>query len=115
MLENGSLEVAQRGTGLDTQLVREPPPHRIARSEGLALSPRAVQREHALSPKPLTKWMVGDQPFQLEHQRLVVAARELGVDAVLERIDTCLRELRRPPLQVRTERHTAERVATPES
>ena len=48
--------------------------------EGLGLSPRAVEREHALGLEALPQRVLTDEPAELRLELVVSPAEELGVD-----------------------------------
>src|SRR5689334_9935407 len=69
--------------------VRCPAPHRGPSAPpdtraGLGLAPRAVQRGHALAPKPLAQREHTAQRLELADERSVAPARQLGLDPLLQ-------------------------------
>ena len=78
-------ELAQRRTGLETELVGEQVPGALERTQAVGLSVAPVEREHQLSPEALAQWMLEDEAFELGRDGLVLARGQIGVDAVLRR------------------------------
>ena len=63
--EHGALQLLQRPSGLDAELINEDPSRRLVRLERLRLTPGPVEREHELAPKPLTEWVLCGKFLQL--------------------------------------------------
>ena len=116
LLEHGPLEVAQRRSRFDADVVGEAAADGVARPQRLGLAAAAVEGEYPLSAEPLTQRMLSDEAVELVGQGLVVAADELGVDAVLDGVEPGVGEPGRLRRKIRTERDTAERFgAAPET
>jgi hypothetical protein len=115
LLQHCPLELAQLGPWLDADVVDDQPARGVARPERLGLPTAAVQGERALRPQSLTQRVVDGQPIQLEGEGLVVAARQLGVDAVLDRRDTGFAEPGGFGLERRTHGDVDERITPPEA
>lgn len=113
LFEHRPLEVPQRRARVDAELIAEASPDRVAGPERLGLPATPVQGEDPLGPQPVSQRVLGDEPFQLERQGLVVAAGELGVDAVLDGVHMGHGEPGRLGLEFRAHPHVAERVAAP--
>ena len=54
----------------------------------LGLTAGTVEREHQLSPKPLSQRMLRDERLELGSDIVVPAEREVSVDALLDRGET---------------------------
>ncbi|HET9198188.1 MAG TPA: hypothetical protein VFN92_08060, partial [Solirubrobacterales bacterium] len=65
LLEDPSLEVAQRWRRLDPELVGERAPGLLIRGERLCLPPRPVEREHLLPAQTFPEGVTRDQRFEL--------------------------------------------------
>jgi hypothetical protein len=78
------VELAQRGTGLDTQLLVEDLPGPAERLQCVGLPARPVQRPHQLAPQPFPERVFDHQRLQLVDHAIVVPGREVGLHPVLE-------------------------------
>ena len=85
LLEDVALERLELRPGLDAELVHEPAAEIAIHGEGLGLAPARIEGTHELAREPLAKWTVGDERLQLRDELVVVAEREVGIDALLER------------------------------
>ena len=63
-------------------------------SESLGLSPRAIESQHQLAPKPLSHRMCRDERLDLADELCVAAEGQVSLDPVLERRHTGLLESR---------------------
>ena len=83
------------------------------RVQRLHLAAGAVQRQHQLSPQPLTVRMLRDELLEFGHEGRACTQRQVGFDSGLERVKPQLepRDLRR---EGRFERKVGERRPTPE-
>src|SRR5262245_10083260 len=61
LVEDRLVQVAERATRLDAELLDERAPRVLVRGQRLALSPRAVEREHQLRPQPFAERALHDQ------------------------------------------------------
>ena len=112
LLEDALLEVAQRGAGLQPELLVEPPPPLGEDLERLRLPPAAIEGEHELAAQALAQRVLLHQ----RHQRRQVGAteRELRVDVVLERGEARLLEVAGGVLRPRLVLEVGERAAAPQ-
>jgi hypothetical protein len=85
--EDAALELAQRRAGLEPELLGEAPAGGGEHLERGRLAARAVERQGEGGEQPLAEWVLGCQPLQLGHELVPEAAREVGLDAVLQRRD----------------------------
>ena len=85
-------ELLQLAARFDAQAADE----RVARvpvgGERLGLAAGAVQREHVLAPEALPERLGGDEGLELADQLRVAAEGEVGLDPLLERVQTELLE-----------------------
>ena len=79
------LELAQTPSRLDAELVDENAPRVLIRLQCVGLATTAVESQHQLAPKALTKWVVGDEPLELGDHLGFPAERELLVGELLGR------------------------------
>ena len=79
------LELAQGATWLDSQLIHEHAPGVSIDAKRVGLTAAAIEREHELGTQPLLQRMLGHQRLELRNHGGVIAKRELGIDAVLDR------------------------------
>jgi hypothetical protein len=86
--QHGALELLERRTRLDPQLLDQGRPRGLVRSKRLGLPAGVVEREHQLPPETLTQRVLGDEVLELAHELGVAAELEIGVDPLLEREDT---------------------------
>ena len=83
LAQDRRLQLAQRRSGLDTDLLDQ---HATGPAEGaqrVGLAARAVEGEHQLGPAPLPQRVGGDRLLELGDEQLVAPGREEGIDAVL--------------------------------
>ena len=62
--QHAALELAQLGSGVDPELVRQHVASPAPRLESRTLAALAVERQHQQRPPPLAQGVLGDQPFQ---------------------------------------------------
>ena len=79
------LELAQLRPGLQAQLLVEAGAEVAVGGERVRLAAEPVEREHLLAAQALAQRVLGDQRLELPRERRVLAAREVGLDALLER------------------------------
>ncbi len=84
MGQDRTLQVAQRRTGLETELRGEQQPNSAIGGEGVGGSSRLVEGEHQLTPRPLAVGMGLNERFQLTDASLTGAAGELGSPSLLD-------------------------------
>jgi hypothetical protein len=80
LLQDRDLEVAQRRTRVDPELVGEPAPDAVQRGERVGLATAPVEGQHQLGVDPLVERVLAGQPGQLPDQLRVLAQRQRGVD-----------------------------------
>ena len=78
------------------------------------LAAGAVEGEHLLAADPLARRVLGGAGRELDQQVGVAAACEVGVDAILDRLEPALVEARRVLLHGGLVRDVGERVAVPQ-
>ena len=101
--EDGRLESAQLGPGLDAQLVDQQPAGPLVGLQGVALTARAVQGHHELTPQTLTERLIAQERLDLAHQFGGSAVGQIRVHPVLHQRQTQLLQaagLRHAPLDV---------------
>ena len=84
LTQHRQLEGAELGRRLDAQLLVERRAERAVRRQRVGLAAGAVQREHEQPPGALAQRVRRDEPLELGHERAVLAAGQVGVDAVLQ-------------------------------
>ena len=114
MLEDLSLEFAQRGRGLDAEVVRQRMPRLLIGTESLRLPARSVQRQHVLPSEALAKWIAGNQGLQLADKIAVTPEQEIGFEPALHRRDAKLLEPRLLRRRKRLRRELRERRPSPQ-
>ena len=67
----------------------------VVRLERVRLPARAVKREHELPAEPFAERLLTDQSVELRNEGRVAPKGKIGVDAVLERLEAKLGEVRR--------------------
>ena len=95
LIQDGGLQLAQVGPGLDPQLLCQDAPRALEGRQRVPLPAGAIQREHQLTPEPLSERMLGDERLELGDQLGRSARGEIGVDPVLEGDDAASRSNRR--------------------
>ncbi len=85
--EDRVLQLVKRPSRFDPELREQRAPCRAIGVERFCLAPRAVEREHQLCAQTLAQRLSRDECFELGHQLVVTAERELGLEAVFQRRD----------------------------
>ena len=86
------LELLQLGGGIDSKLLHERAASVLEGLECLGLAPDAVERKHQVPTQAFPIRMRSDERLELWYQRLVGAAREVGLDPALDRVQVELFE-----------------------
>jgi hypothetical protein len=107
LLEHRALDPAQRGSGLDAELLDEALAGIAISGERIGLAAGAVQRQHLLATEPLAQRVLRDEAVELADHVGVAPARQVGLDALLERRQPRLLE----PVRVDCERGVVREVA----
>ena len=87
------LQLLERSTRLDPELVDEGPARIPVGVQGLRLPTRPVQRRHQIPPQAFAERVLGDQCLELSDQLVVAPECEVGVDPEL---DCCQPDLLEP-------------------
>ena len=90
--EDRGLEIANHRRRLQAELFAQSVPVLVRGAQRFGLPARPVQREHQLAAEALAQRMVHKQRFELSHDLIVVADRQLGFDLRLGRDDPQLVE-----------------------
>src|SRR5262249_9638554 len=85
LAKNRRLQLPERSTGLDPQLLEEGAPRRSVRLESLRLATRTVEREHQLAAQALPQRLFANELLQLSYQLRVSAECEIDLDSLLQR------------------------------
>ncbi len=85
MLEDASLELAQLGPGLYSELIDQLAARGAECGQRVRLPPRSVQGEHAGGVETLPQGMLAGELLELRDQFGVTSHRELGVNPPLDR------------------------------
>ena len=109
MTEDGSLEVAQRATGLESKLLTQVGGTTTVCVERVGLPSAAVEREHELLEEPLPERELGDEVLELRDERSVTTACEVRIDSRLPRREDPFLEPRRFGCRPRLERDVLQR------
>ena len=114
MDQDRALELLQRSTRLEAQLVAESLASVPKRLQCIGLAPRSVEREHELASQPLLIRVRVDQRLQLGDELMRAAECELCVDAVHDGVQAQL--LEPPDLRLREVelREVGQRRSAPE-
>lgn len=112
--ENPPLELLQRGTRFEPELLGEEAPSLAIHRECLRLPAGAVEGDDQLAAQALAQRMRGDEPLELADEVVVFAEREVGVDPILERGQPSLFEALRFRGRERFEREIRKRRAAPQ-
>src|SRR5688500_2861447 len=112
--EDGSLEPAERRAGLDSQLVDERATRLLVGLERLRLPSCAIERDHELRPKPLSKRIRLDERFELADHQRVAPEGQLRFDPMLDRGETQILQTRYLTLREPLVREVRQRRAPPE-
>ena len=97
VVEDRGLELLQRASGIDAQLVAQGGAGVLDRPQGLGLPPGAVQREREARPQSLLQRMRLDELAELADQCRMPPERELGRDPVLDRGEAAILQPRDEP------------------
>ena len=114
MLEDRAVELAQVGTRLEAKLVSKPHDRLAVHRQRVTLSSAPVQGTHQLTPQSLVRWMLGDQHLQLRDQLSVPTEREVGLDALLDRLEPKLLHTPNRRLRERLIGDVGQRPAAPQ-
>jgi hypothetical protein len=114
LTQDRSLELPQRGSGLDAEFPDECLPGLPIDAEGLRLTARAVEREHQLRAEPLSARLLTNETFELDDEVVVTSARKVRIDSLLDRGETQLFEVRNLALRKRLVREVGKRRTAPE-
>ncbi len=71
----------QRGGRVEAEVVTQPGAQAFVSVEGVGAPPRPIQREHELTPELFSVRVLAHQPFELGDHQLVVAERQMCIDA----------------------------------
>ena len=85
LAENPLMQLSQPAARLDAELLGERGARGPVDLERLALTPAAIEREHELTSEPLAEGVRDHEGFELPDDLRVMAAGEIGADALLER------------------------------
>ena len=85
LTENAQLQLLERRTGVDPELLDERPASVLEHLERVGLPAAAVEREHQLSAQTLAKRVLCDERLELRHEVPVAAECQVSVEAVLDR------------------------------
>ena len=83
LVEDRALELAERRSRFDPELVGERRAGALVRAQGVGLPAGAVERQHELAPQPLAQRRVGDRPLDVGDELARLAEREESVEAIL--------------------------------
>ena len=87
------LQLLERSTRFDPELVDEGPARILVGVQGLRLPARPVQRRHQIPPQTFAERLLGDECLELSDQLVVAPECEVGVDPEL---DCCQPDLLEP-------------------
>jgi hypothetical protein len=79
------VQLAQRGSGLDADLLDQRRSRLPVGLQRLCLAARAVQREHPLGLQPLAQRVARDERLELAEHLAMAARRQVAVDRALDR------------------------------
>ena len=86
MVQDLPLELEQGGSGLEPQLVDQPPAAFGEHLERLRLATRPVERQHECSAQALLVRMLGREALELGQHLVMSAQLELRLDPLLDRV-----------------------------
>src|SRR5207249_6272493 len=92
LIQDSLVQLAELATGLDPELVDERASCRLVDVERLRVASGAVEREHQLPPQPLAQRVVRDEGLELGDQRMMMAELQLGIESLLDGLETQLLE-----------------------
>ena len=114
LLEDAALELAQRGSRLDPELVDQGRARGAERVERFGLAPAAIQREHLQRPEALAQRVLGDERGELGRRLGVAPARQVCLERALERDEAQLVDARGDRTRARLAGQVRQRGAAPE-
>ena len=94
LAQDSHFELAQLGSGLDSELIHQRGSQLAVRPQSFGLTPGTVERQQPLMPEALAQRMVAGQRLKLGDRVLVPAAGQQRVDPRLERAEAFLLEPR---------------------
>ena len=115
MNEDLLVDAAQLRPRIDAQLVGEHAAGRLVQVQRVGLATAGVEGAHQLRAQPLPERILRDQALQLDHDRGVLAAKQVRLDPVLHRRQPPLREVDGGGLPERQIRHVAQRRPPPQA
>ena len=115
LAQDPPLQLLQRLSRLDTELVDERAPRVLVDVERLRLAPRPVERQHQLGAQSLAQRVLGDERLELAGEAAVTSERQVGLDPVLERREVQLLESHDGRLGERLVREVGKSRAAPEA
>jgi len=113
--EDRLLKPLERRTRFDAELVDQQLSRHLVQLQGVHLAPAPVQRQHELRTQPLPQGMLGDQPLELGHQLGMPAQCQVCLDALLQRSQPQLLQLRDRGLRERLVGELVQRRTSPQS
>ena len=113
LIQDLPLELLERGSRLDAELLDERRPSAPEHVKGLGLPPAAIEREHQLAAQTLAERVLGDERLQLGDELVIAAESEVGVDSILERREAQLLEPRDLALCERLVPQVGQRLPAP--
>ena len=108
------LELLQRRPRLQAELLDQRPAPSLKRVQRVGLPAAAIQRQHQLTAQPLPEHVLGDHRLQLRHQLEMAAARQIGVDPILQRRQPQLLQTRDLALRQRLALQIGQRLPPPQ-
>jgi hypothetical protein len=86
--EDGRLEALKIGAGVEPERLGERAPRVLERVERVRLPAAAVEREHQLTPQPLSERVLLDGGMERRHDLAMLAERERRLELLLESVDS---------------------------
>jgi hypothetical protein len=114
LAQNVRVQLLQRRTRVDSELLRERRARLVIGLERLGLTARAVEGEHQLATKPLAERKLPDERLDLGCQLSALAERKVGFDPLLDGVQPKLFQPADLRLGKRLEGEVGERRAAPE-
>src|SRR6266545_8245352 len=112
--EDRPLKPLERRTGFDAEPVDQQLSRHPVQLEGVHLTPAPVQRQHELRTQPLPQGMLGYQTLELGHQLGMPAECQVCLDALLQRSQPQLLQLRDRRLRERLVGELVQRRTSPQ-
>jgi hypothetical protein len=112
--EDRLLKPLERRAGFDAELVDQQRSRDPVQNQGVGLAPAPVQRQHQLRTQPLPQGMLGDQPLELGHQLGMPAQCQVCLQALLQRSQSQLLQLRDRGLRERLVGELVQRRTPPQ-